>query len=141
MLWRSRKFTHCSSCGCAPAHPAAASEPPSDCLVQPIRQERATPGPRNGARRRGRRPARHRRRGRRGTLSEVLSGLHKDATLGILPLGTAKVLARELGLPLKPEDAYLKDPNYGTLRLRLEAAHSVVEAAVEARWRLRLNEG
>jgi len=38
-------------------------------------------------------------------------------------------------------NAYLTDPNYNTLRLRLEAAHSVVEAAVEARRRVRLNEG
>ena len=38
--------------------------------------------------------------------------------------------------------AYLSDPNYNTLMLRLEAAHSAVEAAaVEARWRVRLNEG
>jgi hypothetical protein len=38
--------------------------------------------------------------------------------------------------------ASLRDPNYNTLKLRLEAAHSAVEAAaVEARRRVRLNEG
>jgi hypothetical protein len=38
-------------------------------------------------------------------------------------------------------NAYLRDPNYSTFRLRLEAAHAAVEAAmVEARRRVRLNE-
>jgi hypothetical protein len=39
-------------------------------------------------------------------------------------------------------NAYLSDPSYATLRLRLEAAHAAVEAAtIEARRRVRLNEG
>ena len=39
-------------------------------------------------------------------------------------------------------NAYLGDPKYNALRLRLEIAHAAVEAAtVEARRRVRLNEG
>ena len=39
-------------------------------------------------------------------------------------------------------NAYLRDPNYNALRLRLEIAEAAVEAAaVEARRRVRLNEG
>jgi hypothetical protein len=39
-------------------------------------------------------------------------------------------------------NAYLADPNYNTLKFRLEIAHSATEAAaVEARRRVRLNEG
>jgi hypothetical protein len=65
---------------------------------------------------------------------------HKDA---------AQDLARDLAdiagqlTSLKGEaKAWLSDPNYNALKLRLEGAHSAVEAAaVEARRRVRLNEG
>jgi hypothetical protein len=61
----------------------------------------------------------------------------------------AQDIARELAdiagrlASLKGEaNVYLGDPNYNALKLRLEAAHSAVEAAaVEARRRVRLNEG
>jgi len=65
---------------------------------------------------------------------------HKDA---------AQDLARELAdiagqlASLKGEaNAWLSDESYDTLRHRLENAHAAVEAAaVEARRRVRLNEG
>ena len=61
----------------------------------------------------------------------------------------AQDLARELAdvaatlASLKGEaNAYLLDPDYDVLRHRLEDAHAAVEAtAVEARRRVRLNEG
>ena len=65
---------------------------------------------------------------------------HTDATREI-----ARDLADIAGqlASLKGEaHSWLHDPNYDTLELRLEAAHSAVEAAsVEARRRVRLNEG
>jgi hypothetical protein len=65
---------------------------------------------------------------------------HKDA---------AQELARDLAdiagqlASLKGEaNSWLRDPDYDTLKLRLEITHSAVEdAAVEARRRVRLNEG
>jgi hypothetical protein len=65
---------------------------------------------------------------------------HKDA---------AQDLARELAdiagqlASLKGEaHSWLRDPDYDTLNLRLEVAHSAAEAAaVEARCRVRLIEG
>jgi hypothetical protein len=61
----------------------------------------------------------------------------------------AQELARDLAdiagqlASLKGEvNAWLSDPNYDTLKLRLENALSAVEAAtIEARRRVRLNEG
>ena len=60
-----------------------------------------------------------------------------------------KDLARDLAdiagqlASLKGEaNAWLRDSNYNALKLRLENAHSAVEAAtIEARRRVRLNEG
>jgi hypothetical protein len=51
-------------------------------------------------------------------------------------------IAAHIGQLKGDANAYLTDPNYNTLRLRLENAHAAVEAAtVEARRRVRLNEG
>ena len=65
---------------------------------------------------------------------------HKDTVVD-----TARDLAEiaaHIGQLKGDANAYLRDPNYNTLRVRLEAARSAVEAAtVEARRRVRLNEG
>ena len=65
---------------------------------------------------------------------------HTDATQEI-----ARDLADIAGqlASLKGEAfSWLRDPNYDTLKLRLEAAHSAAEAAaVEARRRVRPNDG
>jgi hypothetical protein len=65
---------------------------------------------------------------------------HKDATQDI-----ARELADIAGqlASLKGEaNSWLRDPDYDTLKLRLEIDHAAAEAAaVEARRRVRLNEG
>ena len=51
-------------------------------------------------------------------------------------------LVGELNAMRADANHWLTDPEYGSLRLRLEAAHAAAEAAlVEARRRVRLNEG
>jgi hypothetical protein len=51
-------------------------------------------------------------------------------------------IAAHIGHLKGDANGYLTDPNYNTLRLRLENAHAAVEAAaVEARRRVRLNDG
>jgi hypothetical protein len=51
-------------------------------------------------------------------------------------------IASHIGLLKGEANAYLPDPNYDRLKLRLEMAHSAVEAAtIEARRRVRLNKG
>ena len=63
----------------------------------------------------------------------------KDAAL-VIARDLAEI-ASHIGQLKADARAYLSDPNYNTLKLRLEAAHSALEAAaVEARRRVRLNE-
>ncbi len=65
---------------------------------------------------------------------------HEDTTQDIAR--NLAEIASHIGQLKGDARAYLSDPNYNTLKLRLEAAHSAVEAAaVEARRRVRLNEG
>jgi hypothetical protein len=50
-------------------------------------------------------------------------------------------IAHHISSLLREANSYLRDPNYGALRLRLENAHAAMEAAaVEARRRVRMNE-
>ena len=50
-------------------------------------------------------------------------------------------IARQLASLKGEARAWLSDPHYDTLKIRLESAHSAVEAAVvEGRRRVRLNE-
>jgi hypothetical protein len=65
---------------------------------------------------------------------------HTDTTKDIVR--DLAEIASHIGQLKGDAHASLRDPNYNTLKLRLEAAHSAVEAAaVEARRRVRLNEG
>jgi len=57
-----------------------------------------------------------------GTVNEVLNGLSPESTLAILPLGTANVLARELGLPLDAEQACRRILDGETSRIDLGVA-------------------
>ncbi len=67
-----------------------------------------------------------------GTVNEVINGLSPEATLGILPLGTANVLARELGLPLDAEGACRRIVRGGVTRIDLGVAND--EAGTERRF-------
>jgi hypothetical protein len=65
---------------------------------------------------------------------------HKDATQEIAR--DLADIAAQLASLKGEAHSWLSDPNYDTLKLRLEAAHAAAEAAaVEARRRVRLNEG
>ena len=64
---------------------------------------------------------------------------HTDATQEIAR--DLADVAGQLAFLKGEEHSWLRDPNYDTLKLRLEAAHPAVEAVVvEARRRVRLNE-
>ncbi|MGH3085876.1 MAG: diacylglycerol/lipid kinase family protein [Rubrobacteraceae bacterium] len=67
-----------------------------------------------------------------GTVNEVINGLHTDATLGILPTGTANVLARELGLPLDVDKACRRIVEGKIIRMDLGIARD--EAGVERKF-------
>lgn len=57
-----------------------------------------------------------------GTVNEIINGLSTDATLGIIPLGTANVLARELGIPREPNAAARRILGGETTRIDLGIA-------------------
>jgi len=65
---------------------------------------------------------------------------HKDVAQEIA--GDLADVAGQLASLMGEANSWLRDPNYDNLKLRLEAAYSAAEAAtVEARRRVRLNEG
>jgi hypothetical protein len=66
---------------------------------------------------------------------------HADAAQDLVSLDLADI-AGQLASLIGESRASLREPNYNTLKLRLEAAHTAVEAAaVEARRGVRLSEG
>jgi diacylglycerol kinase (ATP) len=67
-----------------------------------------------------------------GTVNEVINGLTPGATLGIIPLGTANVLARELGLPLDAKAAVGRISEGGETRVDVGVA--IDEAGKERRF-------
>lgn len=67
-----------------------------------------------------------------GTVNEIINGLSPEATLGILPLGTANVLARELGLPMDVEGACRRITEGSETRVDLGVA--IDEAGNERRF-------
>jgi hypothetical protein len=65
---------------------------------------------------------------------------HKDAAVEITR--DLADIAGQLASLKGDANSWLRDPDYEALKLRLEIAHSATEAAaVEARRRVRLNEG
>jgi YegS/Rv2252/BmrU family lipid kinase len=65
-----------------------------------------------------------------GTLNEVINGLvGSQVSLGLLPGGTANILAREVGLPLHPVRAAAEFPHWSPLRIPLGKATWCTEKA------------
>ena len=76
-------------------------------------------------------------------MSEHPDPRHRDDTDALQDIARDLAeVAAQLSTFKGEANAYLSDPNYNALRQRLETAHAAVEAAaVEARRRVRLNEG
>ncbi len=69
-----------------------------------------------------------------GTINEVINGIAPgEATLGILPGGTANIFARELRLPLRPVEAARKLPQCSPRRIALGQARWLKEATPSSR--------